>query len=359
MPDLDFPDPAVTNPWSDSNGTTWEHDGDGWMAIGGSGGGGLADIYQELPPAVADYAEGQGWVRTSDMTRFQLYEDADSKQWVSDKAVGVGKKGEDGADGIDGATNVINNNILLNGDFRVNQRNFDGDWDVLADGAYGYDGWFRSSAGQISQRVEAQNLVAGETYTLSWEGGTDAYCYDAANNLLQAGQSPLTFTMIDTGSVPNAAGFYVDISRTVPLTPSNVKLERGSIATPFEPRSIQQELALCQRTAIELVTTSAPNEIIAEGVTNVDDPRAAYFNIYFPNLRDFETINVLTDITKFRVSNLSTGGSAISFNLLNKSARSIRFEVIMAADHDVVPGSPVVLFSIDASAYFLIDNEME
>jgi hypothetical protein len=40
-------------------------------------------LVQEGMPAVDNYNQGQRWLRTSDMTEFMLYTDADSKQWVA------------------------------------------------------------------------------------------------------------------------------------------------------------------------------------------------------------------------------------------------------------------------------------
>lgn len=33
MAELIFPDPAVTNPWTDPNGQDWQHDGEGWLRL--------------------------------------------------------------------------------------------------------------------------------------------------------------------------------------------------------------------------------------------------------------------------------------------------------------------------------------
>ena len=39
--EIDFPDPAVTNPFLDPTGQWWGHDGDGWLALMAGADGGL------------------------------------------------------------------------------------------------------------------------------------------------------------------------------------------------------------------------------------------------------------------------------------------------------------------------------
>lgn len=112
-------------------------------------------------------------------------------------------------------------NILINGEVtRINQRGFDGNWANIAVGAYGYDRWKKADATNMTQVVEAGNFTPGAKYRLSGVGVTE-----------KALTAP-------------ASGNW---SITVPQTARNVQLEIGEVATPFEVRNIQQELAMCQR----------------------------------------------------------------------------------------------------------------
>ena len=170
---LNVPNPTITNPWHDGT-QWWQHDGEGWRRLPGQPSSGI-------------------------MTGFK--------------------------------------NVLINGDFRVNQRGFDGDWDSLS--GYGYDRWEKLNSTEKRQYIEPENLIQDETYTLSWEGGGDGWILNSESGLV-TGPSPITAVMDSTvGTYPPSV--------IVPHAATNVQLERGSTATEFEKRSMQQELAMCQR----------------------------------------------------------------------------------------------------------------
>lgn len=121
-------------------------------------------------------------------------------------------------------------NKLINGDKRINQRAYaDG---VLADGVYGYDRWKgANSDANIEQVIEQQNIRSG-TYTISFTGGGTA-TVDGTSGLSSGDNVTLTVTG--------------NISVIVPKGASDIQLEEGLIATPFEQRPIGMELSLCQR----------------------------------------------------------------------------------------------------------------
>lgn len=121
-------------------------------------------------------------------------------------------------------------NIIINGDKRVNQRGYSGG--VLADGVYGYDRWKGAdSDANIEQIIEQQNIISG-TYTITFTGGGTATV--AGTSGLASGDDV----------VVTVAG---DISVKVPKGASNIQLESGSVATPFELRPYGLELSLCRR----------------------------------------------------------------------------------------------------------------
>lgn len=111
-------------------------------------------------------------------------------------------------------------NRIINGDMRINQRGFNGNWSSIGNGVYGYDRWKRIDADTIAQIIEAGNFTPGATHTIS------------GNN-------------IETEQIvaPSSGNWTI----IVPNTATRVQVEEGTVATPFEMRFSGQELALCQR----------------------------------------------------------------------------------------------------------------
>ena len=147
-------------------------------------------------------------------------------------------------------TNISNKNYIINGNFDINQRVVSGSV-VLGAGEYGHDRFkagssgcsytfatsegvttITISAGSLIQIVEGATLQTSN-YTLSWDG--------TANGELDGGSaaaSPIT------EAITGGANVTVEFGTG---TLSLVKLEKGSVATPFVPKSIREELADCRR----------------------------------------------------------------------------------------------------------------
>lgn len=157
-------------------------------------------------------------------------------------------------------------NVLINGDFRINQRGFDGNWAAAADNEYGYDRWFKAELTKIGQYIEDANVIVGDQYTVSWDNGTAGdglgFVYDKDAVPLGSGTSGFTFTMATTGN------FLPAISLYVPNDATNIQLERGTVQTDFEIRNIQQELAMCQRLYWEANGLNMPMSLVSTTSTN-------------------------------------------------------------------------------------------
>lgn len=150
-------------------------------------------------------------------------------------------------------------NMLINTGVPINQTGFAGG--ALGAGVYGYDMWkagtggcnvtinattgvFTHASGPLQQIVEAPELAWGVPVTFSVEdpsatltlsiGGT------AASITAGAGRRSATVTPSGSGNMT------VQITATG-ATYSRPKLERGSVATTYVPRTAAEELALCQR----------------------------------------------------------------------------------------------------------------
>jgi len=164
----------------------------------------------------------------------------------------------------------------------------------------------------IAQRIEAINSydLAGKTVTLSFRaailGGYTSLSWKAsyANTTDSFGSfSSPTKTQIATGNVtvgssfnsysatftvPSAATTGIEISfyntnisiDATTLRISNVQLELGSVATPFEQRPIGTELALCQRYYQNIVTPNATTDF--NGLMVRESTTQAQASVYLP-----------------------------------------------------------------------------
>ena len=143
-------------------------------------------------------------------------------------------------------------NVIINGNFGINQRGVSGTV-TLAAGAYGHDRWkagasgctytfattnnvttLTISSGSLIQVIEGLNLYSG-TYTLSWTG--------TAQGKIGAGSYAGSGV---TGTAVGGTNLNIEFNTG---TVSLVQFEQGSVATPFERRPFGTELALCQRYA--------------------------------------------------------------------------------------------------------------
>lgn len=153
-------------------------------------------------------------------------------------------------------------NIIINGDFRINQRVY-ATSGALAAGAYGHDRWKAGASGgnysftqlksstQISigasqtliQVVEDVNVVGGN-YVLSWTGTSQARV--GINSATPSGayaSSPILITGQTAGTVMS-----VEFGNGAAIgTLGTVQLESGTTATSFEFTPFPQELVKCQR----------------------------------------------------------------------------------------------------------------
>lgn len=139
---------------------------------------------------------------------------------------------------------------LINPGFSVNQRGVSGTV-TLAAGAYGHDRWkagaggctytfvtannvttITITAGSLVQVIEGNNLYNG-TYTLSWNG--------TAQGKIGAGAFGATGV---TGTASGGTNIAIEFNVG---TLNNVQFNFGSIKLPFQPRSVAEELSLCQR----------------------------------------------------------------------------------------------------------------
>lgn len=149
-------------------------------------------------------------------------------------------------------------NYLINGDFQINQRAFAGG--ALAAGVYGFDRWkagaggcnvslsgvtLTHTSGPLVQVIEAPNLASRSiTVSVDNPSGSITVNVEGVTGTITTGSGRRGITLaVPSGSTGNV---------TVMLTATGVAYQRaqveiGSVATVFEWRPAQVELALCQR----------------------------------------------------------------------------------------------------------------
>lgn len=170
---------------------------------------------------------------------------------------------------------ISNPNLLINGDFRVNQR---GKTSYTHTGElYGYtyfvDRWFAwgenpftfdastktltpntSNTGNsiLSQWIEDVSGLLGKTITYSVSANDTVYSETVSipttlSNNVNLGQFTTPFGSIRIWSNNNRLRFDIIVSYNQSIVLNYAKVEIGSVATPNSPRPYAEELAMCQR----------------------------------------------------------------------------------------------------------------
>lgn len=200
-------------------------------------------------------------------------------------------------------------NLLINGGFRVNQRNFAGG--ALSAGAYGYDRWKADTgganvsvtadvvtltSGTIVQVVEQPNpTVASTSVTLSVEdltSGNLSVVVGSQSGTITAGSGRRGVTL------SLAAGDSGNL--TVKLSPASgavtfkrVQLERGASATTWEFRPLPTEKVLCKR-----YWQKGWNEAIGVGTPNASSSfyKHKWMQVHLPAAKSASTLIAATVI---------------------------------------------------------------
>ena len=153
-------------------------------------------------------------------------------------------------DGVEAIARAQNRNLIINGNPVINQRDYVSGTATTGANQYTLDRWrvvtsgqnvswtdsagirtVTAPAGGMEQVIEALNNLGG-VHTLSWTGTATT----TVNGASVANGGQVTLTGNTDVTIRMSGGTW-----------SQLQLEQGSIATPFERRQYGAELALCQR----------------------------------------------------------------------------------------------------------------
>ena len=228
----------------------------------------------------------------------------------------------------------------------------------------------------LSVQLEASGLDNVRLGILSWTGTEDAPTSDIVSAWNAAGVDPTLVTnwayentpanidvsggswagaealnaSIDTASTKQVAVFIwvddTDAAVSDTLKVSQVQLEPGAVATPFEQKPIQTELALCQRYAY-----TADRDLQGSAASAT----VAMFHVSYPvTMRAVPTVTLIDStptIEEFFIGNSTGTGSAIAASDLGKEGSKIAingFTGLTAGSFSTGDnGSPIVLFEAE------------
>ena len=196
-------------------------------------------------------------------------------------------------------------NLIINGNKVVNQRNFNGT--SFVNGEYCWDRWKATSSAML-QIIEDGSYKPNTIYTLSGNG---------------VSTKQITSPSSGNWTLPE-----------VPRTSSQIQLEEGSVATPFEQRPYGLELSLCQRY-----------------YEKIDELRFAFYEAQSSTGRGFVSFNtgkrVIPSIT-YSVGSLYNISSSV-FTVLNRNG--VQWEGTATNTGHCVLGN-------DNTAYVIADAEL-
>jgi len=187
---------------------------------------------------------------------------------------------------------AVRPNMVINGDFRINQRAAVSGASVALS-AYFLDRWYNPASAcaytwsvvdgvtvltipagatgefRVSQKIEVSDIIPDAPVVVSWEGDATCIGIENGSTITSWSASPLVIT--PTGDYDLEIRFG-NQSTTDPRTLANVKVERGTIPTPFLRRSIHEERSACQRYYARFQGTGgaviALGQVLSSGLTS-------------------------------------------------------------------------------------------
>lgn len=259
-------------------------------------------------------------------------------------------------------------NLLINGDFQLNQRAFAGG--ALANNVYGYDRWKASGASNMAVAGLTLALTSGEVHQIvepAFWGfanlastmmavSVDAPSHDlavtlgSANGVITAGAGRrsviLTTGAGDTGNlslkIARSGGGACSFGR--------VKLEIGAAASPWQARTSWQETLLCYRYFWRWVAPYLDARIADAG--SLQD--SGLFTINLPLPVEMRTTPTVTWANLSRKVSSNSPLLTLSSFALHKHSLALAFTSAALSPGVIYPAS---LVSAAAGAHLTLDSE--
>ena len=287
---------------------------------------------------------------------------------------------------------LSNPNLLINGDFRVNQRGQASYTNSTSNATYTVDRWkmvlgntglngtvitpkanggvnltcsnaYGGGATPFIQVLENPQNLIGKTLTFSVyisaiNSGSCRYRLSNystfATGNLAVGLNKITYT-VPSGTTQIFCGIICNATTAFDIDIDYMKLEVGSIATPFSPRPYAEELAMCQRYYVRFGGTTDKN--IGFGYSN-SGGSMVYPQITTPvSMRPFYTISLTTLSCKFyaggSVVTQSLTGINTSLSEINENLCRIGFTI-----DGTITASTLWEIRLPANNYLSIDCEI-
>jgi hypothetical protein len=245
---------------------------------------------------------------------------------------------------------AMGDNRIINGNFAVNQRG-QVSGTALAAAAYGHDRWKAGASGctytftaalpdttatitvgTLTQVIEA-GMIEGGVYTLSWTGTAQARVYQGTPTGVYAAGP------IRTPSLPAGVNTIVEFNAG---TLTGVKLEIGSVATPFNRQSLAKSLADCQRYYQKIGGVNAADVAFQVNAGAAGSLGNFSSNIGIPAMRAAPTA---TRVGAWTLSNVST------YNLYPSTSN-------LAVQITPTTTGSTFMFTADATTYLTLSAEL-
>jgi len=267
--------------------------------------------------------------------------------------------------------NGPNPNLLINSDFVVNQRGAVSGTSVVAD-AYFLDRWKNLSTGargfswadvggvrtltigsasvsaEVGQIIEAANLPSG-VHTVSTDAvGASLNVYNAAGTVVASGVGTTKPTVSFTadGTQDYSARLLTDAGTTA--TVSWMKVERGAVATPYQPPTFDDNLRACRRFYVRY-TARGQYTRFAAGFGK-DSTRIKVL-IGIPVMRSEVTMTTSGDL---RTYDETTIGAISSMNI-NQQGEMVTLELVVTG---ATAFRPYVLIAGGETSFIAFDAEL-